>query len=185
MNSGRVAWHRITVGLIGVILVVVGVAGVFSQVHVQPFSGWIAKVDTGKVDHAADAGWWTWILVAVVLVALVWGVRLLAVLVRPHAVDELVLDGSDSTGRMTIAPGLIADAVQSDLAARPEFDSVSAKALDDRGASIIRIVVTASPDRDYDELSAVLAESVADVRAAVDGSDVHVQAMINLAAPKK
>ncbi|MFT3660440.1 MAG: hypothetical protein QM809_03315 [Gordonia sp. (in: high G+C Gram-positive bacteria)] len=184
MNRLPAAWNRISVGLIGAVLIVVGLGLVFSQVDAGPPARWVHRIDPDTVREAADAHWWTWVLVGIVALAVLWGLRLLATLVRPHAVDTLVLDGSDAGGRMTVAPGLIAQAVETELAEHRLFSDVSAKAIDDRGAKILRIVVTAPPTHSYDEIAEVLARSIEQVREAVDGADLHVQAMIDLVPPK-
>ncbi|AVL99322.1 hypothetical protein C6V83_02430 [Gordonia iterans] len=184
MNRLPAAWNRISVGLVGIVLVVAGLALIFSQVNAGAPSRWVDRIDPEKVRHAADAGWWTWILIGVVVLAVLWGMKLLLTLVRPQAVDVLVLDGSGEGGRMTVAPGLIAGAVAAELAANPLFDDVSVKALDDRGAKILRITVTAPPTRSYDEITEALSGSVEQIREAVAGSGLHVQAMIDLVPPK-
>lgn len=183
MNRLPAAWNRVSVGLIGLVLIVAGLAGIFSQVRVEPVSGWLARLDASKVDRAADAKWWTWILFGLIVLGVLWGFRLLATLVRPQAVADLVLDGSAQGGRITIAPGVIATAVAAELAGNTLFDDVAVKALDDRGAKIVRITVTAPPSRPYDELTAALDVAVQQIRAAFPDSGLHVQAMIHLVPP--
>lgn len=184
MNRLPAAWNRISVGLIGVILLVAGLALIASQVNVGAPSRWVDRIDPDKVSHVADASWWTLVLVGVVVIALLWGLRLLRTLVRPQSVDILVLEGSHEGGSMTIAPGVIASAVATELSVNPLFDDVSVKAIDDRGAKILRICVVAPPTRSYEEITEALIASVEEIRAAVDSSGLHVQAMIELASPE-
>lgn len=181
MNRVPAAWNRVSVGLIGLALICLGLAGIFAQTDVEPVSGWIDRIDPDKVSRGADAGWWTWVLVGVVVLAVIWAVRLLATMVRPQAASDLVLDGSAEGGRMTIAPGLIATAVADELSGSTLLDDVSVKAIDDRGTTILRISVTAPAQRSYDQIDELLADAVEQVRSAVDGSGLHVQAMVELA----
>ncbi|GAA3947670.1 hypothetical protein [Gordonia caeni] len=183
MNRLPAAWNRVSVGLIGLLLICLGLAGIFAQTGVEPVAGWIARIDPDKISRGADAGWWTWVLVGVALLAVIWAVRLLATMVRPQAAADLVLDGSAEGGRMTIAPGLIATAVADELSGSTLLDDVAVKAIDDRGSTILRISVTAPAHRSYDEIEGLLADTVEQVRTAFDGSGLHVQAMVELASP--
>lgn len=184
MNRLPAAWNRISVGIVGLLLVLLGLALLFSQVSVQPVSTWVGNVDSGRIHHAADSEWWTWVLVGIVVLAALWGFRLLATLVRPQAVQRLLLDGSGSDGRMMIAPGVIASAVAAQLGEDRRFDEVSVKAIDDRGVKILRIVVTAAPTRSYDELQAALGSVVDQIDAATPESELHVQTLIQLERTK-
>ncbi|MEZ5212480.1 MULTISPECIES: hypothetical protein [unclassified Gordonia (in: high G+C Gram-positive bacteria)] len=185
MNRLPAAWNRLSVGLVGLLLVVVGLALLFSQVTIHPLSDWDERIDSDAIDRAAHQDWWTWVLVGIVALAVLWGFRLLATLIRPQAVERLVLDGSEEGGRMTIPPGLIASAVSDDLKADPLFEDVSVKALDDRGAKLIRIVVTAPAHRTYDEVSAALAVATEQIEAAVGDTELHVQTMVQFAPPRR
>lgn len=180
MNRLPAAWNRVSVGLIGLLLICLGLAGIFAQTSVAPFSDWIARIDPDKVSRGADADWWTWVLVGVAVVSLVWGLRLLATLIRPQAADDLVLDGSAEGGRMIVAPGLIATAVADELSGSTLLGDVSVKAIDDRGTTILRISVTAPAHRSYEEIDDLLAGTVEQVRTAVDGSGMQVQALVHL-----
>ena len=61
---------------------------------------------------------------------------------------------------------------------------MSVQALDDRSRKMIRISVTARPTHSYPEIAAVVGEAVDRVRVAVDGADLHVQALVHLEAPR-
>lgn len=180
MNRGPAAWHRITVGLVGLLLLLVGVSAVLWRTDVAPVHEWVNRIDQGWAARTADTAWWPVLLVVVVVVAVVWGWRLIATTVRPGKVDDLLLDGSDLSGTLTVAPKLIASAVGEDLARAPALDRVVARATDDRGRKIIRLTVTAEPSHDYAEIASVVGDAVEDIRDAVDGADIHVQAFVHL-----
>ncbi|AZG48720.1 hypothetical protein [Gordonia insulae] len=180
MNRGPAAWHRLTVGLFGLIFVVVGVGALLWRADVAPVRDMIDRIDQGAAARLAETGWWPAVLVAVAVIALLWAWRLIAATIRPGKVEDLVLDGSDQSGTLTVAPKLIAAAVGQDLSADPTIDRVAAQATDDRGRKIIRLTVTADPAHSYAEIASIVGDAVEDIRDAVDGSGIHVQAMVHL-----
>ena len=185
MNRGPAAWHRLTVGLFGVLFLVVGVAAVLWRTDIAPVHDWVDRIDQGVAARTAETGWWPAVLVAIAVIAIVWGWRLIATTVRPGKVDDLVLDGSDQNGTMTVTPKLIAAAVGADLVRAPILDRVVATATDDRGRKIIRLTVTAEPSHGYAEIASVVGDAVEDIRDAVDGADIHVQALVHLENRKR
>ncbi|MFW0785095.1 hypothetical protein AAFP35_11275 [Gordonia sp. CPCC 206044] len=185
MNHGPAAVHRITVGLIGVMLLVVGAGAIAWRAGAEPIVGWIDRVDGDAIVRFADGPWWPVVLVAIVVVALVWGTRLVTASIAPGSVDDLILDGSGADGALTVPPKLIAGAVAEDLKGHTMFDRVAVKALDDRNRKIIRLTVTTRPTRSYAEIAKVVGDATDAVRTAVDGSDIHVQALVHLENPKR
>ncbi|WAC56157.1 hypothetical protein [Gordonia sp. SL306] len=180
MNRGPAAWHRLTVGLFGVVFLVVGLGAILWRTDVTPVRDRIERIDEGWVARFADTGWWPVVLIGLALLAVIWGWRLIAATIRPGKVDDLVLQGSDQSGSLTVAPKLIAGAVADELASDPRVDRAVAKATDDRGRKIIRLTVTATPTHSYAEIAGSVGEAVEDIREALDGADIHVQALVHL-----
>ncbi len=180
MNRLPATAHRLSVGLVALLLIAVGAAAVAWRIDAQPVAGWVDRVDERAALEAAQASWWVWVLAGVTVMAIGWGLLLLATNVRPRAVGDALLDGSDQTGALTVAPKLIANAAATELAGNPLFQKVTAKAIDDRSRSIIRLEVSATPNRSFDEVTAPVAETVAAIRTALGESGVHVQALIHL-----
>lgn len=183
MNRGPAILQRLTVGLVGLVCLAVGLAAIGWQTDIEPVHGWVDDLDPTWATTAVAASWWPAVLAGIVVVGLVWGWSLLATAVRPGKVDDLVLGGSGAEGSLMVPPKLIASAVAEELSAHTMFDQASAKATDDRGRSMIRIEVTAPPRYSYDEIAAVLGPVVANIRNAVDGADIHVQALVHLRTP--
>ncbi|MAU84076.1 alkaline shock response membrane anchor protein AmaP [Gordonia sp. Z-3] len=180
MNRRPAVWHRLTVAVIGALLVAVGAGALLWRAEVGPVRDWIDRIDAGWAARTAETAWWPAILGAVAIVAALWGLRLLTATVRPGKVDDLVLDGSNRSGVLTVPPKLVATAVGAQLAANPLLDGAKATATDDRGRKIIRLTVTAQPTRSYDELAGVVGDAVDEIRDALEGAQVHVQAFIHL-----
>lgn len=180
MNRGPALLHRVSLGLVGIASLVVAAAMILSRYSVQPVSGWVDRIDTVAVADAVGAGWFSAVIVAVALVALCWGWRLIRTTISPQRPDKLALAGSDAEGTLTVPLKQIAAAVEAGLTSQIMLRDLRVQAIDDRGSKIIRIIVQARPERSYDEIVAVLAPSINDLRDALEDSDVHVQALIHL-----
>ncbi|AFR49741.1 hypothetical protein [Gordonia sp. KTR9] len=180
MNRLPAIAHRLSVGLVAVLLIVVGAAAMAWRVGIEPVAGWVERLDERAALDAAQASWWIWALAGLTVIAVGWGLLLLATNIRPRAVDDAVLDGSDQTGTLTVAPKLIANAAAAELAGNPLFQKATAKAIDDRSRSIIRLEVSARPTRRFDEVTAPVADTVTAIRTALGDSGVHVQAFVHL-----
>lgn len=180
MNRAPAALHRISVGLLGLAALVVGLGAVLWKLDVNPIQTWVDRIDEGWAARAADAAWWPAILAGVLLVALVWGWKLITTAIAPGRPGTLTLEGSDDSGSLTVAPKLIAAAVAEELSASPVLDKATAKATDDRGRMIIRLTAVAAPTHSYAEVADVVGDAVADIRRAVGDSGLHVQALVHL-----
>ncbi|MEP9417273.1 hypothetical protein ABLE92_23435 [Gordonia sp. VNQ95] len=183
MNRGPVIVHRLTVGLFGLLFLVAGGAALIWHTGWEPITGWVDRLNPAWATNLTAASWWWAVLLGIVVVSLGWGLWLLAVASRPGKVDDLVLAGSGADGIMTVPPKLIASAVADELSAHTMFDAASVKAVDDRGRSLIRIEVTAPSRYSYEEVAAALDPAVEQIRRAVDGADIHVQALVHLQNP--
>ncbi|WP_439029291.1 hypothetical protein [Gordonia terrae] len=180
MNRLPATAHRLSVGLVALVLIAVGGAAVAWRVGADPVAGWVERFDERAALDAAQASWWTWVLAGMTVIAVGWGLLLLATNIRPRAVDDALLDGSDATGTLTVAPKVIASAAATELAGNPLFQKVTAKAIDDRSRSIIRLEVSAKPNRSFDEVTAPVSDTVAAIRTALGQSGVDVQAFVHL-----
>ncbi|MEJ9078134.1 hypothetical protein WKY82_06895 [Gordonia malaquae] len=180
MNRAPASLHRLSTALIGLALIAVGGAALAHRFGLRPVSDWVDRFDPSSIDRLSSGGWWTAVLAGVVVISLIWGLVLIGSTIRPRAVDDLELDGSDPSGELVIAPKLIASAVADDLAGDTMFQKVSARALDDRSRKIIRVEVTARPDRSYADIAERVGRATSQIADALVGSDVHVQAFIHL-----
>ena len=185
MNRRPAILHRFTVAVIGLALLVVGVGAIGWQLDITPIHGWVDHLDPTWASRTTAENWWWAVLLGVVVIAVIWGFALLGAASRPGRVDDLTLTGSGADGILTVPPKLIAAAVADELSERTMFDKATVRALDDRGRSIIRSDVTAPPRYSYDEIAEVLGPAVENIRRAVDGADIHVQALVHLQNPSR
>ncbi|WP_232716659.1 hypothetical protein [Gordonia metallireducens] len=179
MNRLPASLHRLSVALVALTMIAVGGGAIAWRTDIDPVHEWIDRVDETAIERATEQAWWLWVLVAVAVVALGWGLLLISTNIAPRAVDDIELPDSDETGGLTIAPKLIASAVIAELEGNPLLHKVSATAIDDRARSIIRVVVTARPNRSYDEINAPVEAAVDSITTALGTSDVHVQAFVH------
>ncbi|ALG86038.1 hypothetical protein [Gordonia phthalatica] len=179
MNRGAAALHRLSVGLLGVLLVAFAIAVVLTRFSVRPVSDWVSRIDTAAVADATGTGWFAAVVAAVALVALFWGWRLIRTTIAPQHPDVVTLAHSGPEGMLTVPPKVVAQAVESSLREQTVLRQAHVRAIDDRGSTIIRITVEARPERSYDEIISILARPIEDLRTAFAGSGVHVQAMVH------
>ncbi|MDS1115635.1 hypothetical protein RD149_17935 [Gordonia westfalica] len=179
MNRLPATFHRLSIALIALALIAVGGSAIAWRASIHPVHEWIDRIDETAISRSIAQQWWMWVLIAVAVVAVGWGLLLISTNIAPRAVDDVTLPDSDETGALTIAPKLIAAAVTDELEGDPPLHKVSATAIDDRARSIIRVVVTARPNRSYDEISGPVEAAVESIKTALGASDVHVQAFVH------
>lgn len=184
MNRLTALGYRLSVGLIGLLLAAIGAIAITYQAEVEPIRSAVDGWDAGAPARFAESAWWPPVLAALILLGLLWGGWLVARAIRPGRIDDLTLAGSDESGTLTLAPRLVAAAVADDLRGRTMFDDVSVTATDDRGVKLIRIRVTAPPHFSHEQVAAALAPELEQIREALDGSDIHLQALVCLEYPR-
>ena len=82
MNRLPATAHRLSIGLVALLLIAVGAAAVASQVDAQPVAGWVDRLDERAALDAAQASWWVWVLAGVTVIAIGWGLLLQRMTVR-------------------------------------------------------------------------------------------------------
>lgn len=182
MNRGAAALHRLSIGVIGLLCLLLAAGVILHQLSVHPVEGWVDRIDTGGIRDATAAGWFAAVLVAVALLALYWGWRLIRTTIAPRRPELLMLNGSGPEGTMTVSLKQVASAVEEQLATQTVLRQVRVQAIDDRGEAIIRITVDVAPERSYDEIVGIVTPTIEDLRIALGDSDVHVQVFIHLDA---
>ena len=164
MRRSTLAFDRVLVLLLGLVLLVVGVAAVGWQVgfleKVWPDVPSSLDVDTGRLSAASSypllAGA---VGVALVLLGLWW---LLAHLPR-RSVGSLRLPSGDQPGRLVVDPGPAVDTAAEVLADDPLIRTASGAILADRGELVVRLRATVDPDADLDDVVAACDRVLADL----------------------
>lgn len=179
MNRGAAALHRLSIAVIGALCIAFAITVILTRLSVEPVSEWVSRIDTGTIADTTEKGWFTAVIAAVALIALYWAWRLIRTTVAPHRPDVLTLADSGPEGSLTVPLKEVARAVEETLSSQTILRQATVQAIDDRSSKIVRIVVEARPERSYDEITAVLADPIDDLREAFAGTDVHVQAMVH------
>ena len=73
MNRLPATAHRLSVGLVALLLIIVGVGAVAWKVEAQPVAGWVDRLDERAALDAAQASWWVWVLAGATVIAIGWG----------------------------------------------------------------------------------------------------------------
>jgi len=164
MRRSILAFDRVVVLLLGLVLVVVGVAAVGWQVgflsDVWPDVPSSVDVDTGRVTDASSYA----VLAGVVGGALVViGLWWLLAHVPRRAVGSLRLPSGPVSGRLVVEPGPAVETAAEVLADDPAIRSARGAVLADRGELVVRLRATVDPDSDLDAVVAACDGVLADL----------------------
>jgi len=151
MRRSVLAFDRVVLLLLGLVLLVVGVAAVGWQVgflgDVWPGVPSSVEVDTSQVTEASSYAVLAGVVgVVLVLLGLWW---LLAHLPR-RSVGSLRLPAGQQAGRLVVDPGPAAATAAEVLADDPLVRSARGAVLADRGELVVRLRATVDPDSDLD-----------------------------------
>ena len=164
MRRSTLAFDRVLVLLLGLVLLVVGVAAVGWQVGfletVWPDVPSSLDVDSGRLTGASSYPLLAGIVgVALVLIGLWW---LLAHLPR-RSVGSLRLPSGDQPGRLVVDPGPAVSTAAEVLAEDPIIRSARGAILADRGELVVRLRATVDPDSDLDDAVAACDRVLSDL----------------------
>jgi hypothetical protein len=164
MRRSVLAFDRVVVLLLGLVLVAVGVAAVGWQTGFLT-SLWSDAPDELAVDSAQVTEGSSYALLAglvgaaLVLLGLWW---LLAHLPR-RSVGALRLPSGDAPGRLVVEPGPAVATAAEVLADDPLIRSARGAVLADRGESVVRLRATVDPDTDLATVVAACDRVLADL----------------------
>ncbi|WP_456825692.1 hypothetical protein [Cellulomonas sp. P5_E12] len=164
MRRSVLAFDRVVLLLLGLVLLVVGVAAVGWQVgflgDVWPGVPSSVEVDTSQVTEASSYAVLAGVVgVVLVLLGLWW---LLAHLPR-RSVGSLRLPAGQQAGRLVVDPGPAAATAAEVLADDPLVRSARGAVLADRGELVVRLRATVDPDSDLDAVVSACDRVLADL----------------------
>jgi hypothetical protein len=164
MRRSILAFDRVLVLLLGLVLIVAGVAAVGWQMgflaDVWPDVPSSVDVDTSRVTDASSYAVLAGVVgVALVVIGLWW---LLAHLPR-RAVGSLALPPGAVSGRLVVEPGPAVATAAAVLADDPLIRSARGAVLADRGELVVRLRATVDPDSDLEAVVAACDGVLADL----------------------
>jgi hypothetical protein len=164
MRRSILAFDRVLLLILGLVLLVLGVAAVGWQVgflsDVWPDVPSSVNVDTGRVTGAPNYAVLAGVVgVALVVIGLWW---LLAHLPR-RSVGSLRLPAGEQSGRLVVDPGPAVATAAEVLADDPLIRSARGAVLADRGELVVRLRATVDPDSDLDAVVSACDRVLADL----------------------
>ncbi|MET0788804.1 MAG: hypothetical protein ABWY33_06130, partial [Cellulomonas sp.] len=164
MRRSILAFDRVVVLLLGLVLVVVGVAAVGWQVgflaDVWPDAPSSVDVDTGRVTDASSFAVVAGVVGgALVVIGLWW----LFAHVPRRSVGSLRLPSGPTSGRLVVDPGPAVATAAEVLADDPVIRAARGAVLADRGELVVRLRATVDPDSDLDAVVGACDRVLADL----------------------
>jgi len=155
MTRGVRAVNRIVAFVVGLVLLVVGIAAVlwWAGVLGDVWQATPTALDPGRVDEVTGASWFGWVATAsgvvLGLLALWW---LVAHLGTPR-VGTITLAGSDASGRLTIDVGALAGHVAEQARRLPGVVGARTTVDLERGRHVLVSTLQVDPEADLPELA--------------------------------
>ena len=166
MRAGLYRTNRVVALLLGVLLLVLGLATVLwctgTLARLWPRTP--DSIETAQVGDVTTAPWWTAVAAVVGIVLLLLGLWWLLSHLRTTRVGRTALPGSDGSGRLTLElPGVarhfatLAGRQNGVTAARATF-------VTERGRTVLSSAITVDAEADLDAVSRALADLTAQAR---------------------
>ena len=170
MSRATVALDRVALALLALVLLAAG-AGALAW-----WSGRLpalpATTDLGAVAPVTHQPWWPWALGALGLVLVLLGLRWMAAHLPDRGVSQLVLAGSDGTGRLLVDASAVASAAATQLEQTPGVTSVRGLMQRDRGQLVARFNTSVDRRADLHAVAAAADAVTAQLRDVLQRDDV-------------
>jgi hypothetical protein len=182
MRTGPLVVARIVAAILGVVLVLAGLAGVLWALGrlddvrlVSP-----ARLDTGAVEQVAGQEWWPWALGALGLLLVLLALWWLTSLVPRRPMRRLDLPGSGASGRLSVAAGEVADALADSLRQRVDGQVARGQVVSERGRLVVENHVSMSPSTPLANAAAAAADTSSLARSTLGRGDLLYRATIEV-----
>ncbi|NUR16609.1 MAG: hypothetical protein HOQ13_09895 [Dermatophilaceae bacterium] len=179
MTRGTVAFDRVMMAVVGVVLLALGVLGILwwaGRLGTIP-----QQVDLSGIRWWPQQAWWPWALGAGGVVVALLGLRWLLSHLPRGAVSHLSLPGSDARGRLLAAAGPVLDAAAHALAETPGVRSARGRIEHDRGRVVTRIDATIERSADLALVASAADAVTADLQSALERQDLTSRVQLRTA----
>lgn len=169
MSRATVAVDRVVLTLIALVLLGAGVGGILW------WSGRLAVSDTVDLKSLAPVThqpWWPWAVGALAVVLVLLGLRWLAAHLPDRGVSQLVLAGSDASGRLVVDASSAVAAAAHHLEQTPGVTGVRGLIQQDRGQLVARFNTSLDRRADLHLVAEAADEVTAQLRTVLQRDDV-------------
>ncbi|WP_404351831.1 alkaline shock response membrane anchor protein AmaP [Phycicoccus jejuensis] len=178
MSRAVIAFDRLATLLLGLLLIVGGLAGIAWWRGDLGLSG---PLNVDAVAKQTEQPWWPWVtgLVGAALVLL--GLRWLAAHVITRGVGQVRLPGTGKAGRLTAQVNPVADAAATVLEGTEGVRSCRGTIQRDRGQLVARLRATIEPQADLREVAAAADGVATDLKKVLGRDDLHCLVTVHVA----
>lgn len=179
MSRAVLAWDRTVTVVLGLALVVLGVAAALWWLGTFP--GWPTQLKTDQAQAWTTQPWWPWAVGVAGVVLILLGLRWLASHVPHRGVSHLKLSGSSRQGRLDAAVGPIAGAAADAFALTPGVRAAHGTIEQDRGQLVAKVRATIEQQADLGAIAAAADQVSGDLRQVMQRDDVVCQVTLTVA----
>ena len=179
MSRGTIALDRTAAFIAGLVLLVLGAAGIAWPLHL--FAWMTPVVDVPSVTRATQQPWWPWVTAALGLLLILLGLRWVVAHLPDSGVSELKLSGSSTQGKLRAAANPVAQAAAQAFTTTPGVRSTRGKILRERGELVAYLDARIEAGADLRVVAAAADQVAADLAAVVGRDDLRCQVQLKIA----
>lgn len=178
MTSAVRMMDRLVTAVVAVALLVTGGWLIGYRVNLPVARESADRLQPGLLTHTSEWPWWPAVLGGAGVIAVVLGLWILLLHLRPAAVRTV--DGDAGAVNLD----RIADAVAADVGRHPVVQGAKARTRIDLGRPVMRITVRVAPDTPAAEVRRLARRCAADAQRAA-GTDFEFQLLVEYVRPEK
>jgi hypothetical protein len=182
MRTGPLVVGRIVAAMLGVVLVLAGLAAILWGLGRLDDVGLVspARLDTSAVDQVTGQAWWPVALSMLGLLLVLLAIWWLTDLVPRRPIRRLDLPGSGSLGRLSVAAGEVADALADSLRQRVDGQGARGQVVRERGRLVLENHVSISASTPLADAAAAATGTSSLARGTLGRRDLFYRAMIEV-----
>jgi hypothetical protein len=183
MRRSVLAVDRVTAVVLGLVLLVTGVAAVgwYTGALRRIWPAFPKELSTAGFSDVLNTGWWPWGAAGAGALAVLLGLWWLIAHLPRSRVGLLVLRGSDRSGRLFVDPSGPAGVAADVLADTPGIRSAHSKVVRDRGELVVALTGTIDPRADLTEVVAATDAIAAQLRHVLGRDDARARVRLTVA----
>ncbi|STC69610.1 hypothetical protein [Corynebacterium pilosum] len=180
MKTSLAVIDRLTIFLVGVLLLVAGLvpAGLFFDI---PYvSDWLRGIDRSVLTDTADSGWYIWALIALAALLIIGGVSMMVNNLRGRGFSKREVTGEDDPGTTTIHLAKFAQAIGNYLCQNEAINKVDTSVATIGKRPTITFTLDTDPSADLQAIVDLIDGMEVDLRDAVEDMDIDTVYKLHL-----